>query len=58
MEAYVQSLCQEADDRLTAFVDKLHLECLDMYKDNDSEYENDDNNVKNDLPQVRSYFGS
>lgn len=55
MEAYVQSLCQEADDRLTAFADKLHLECLDMYND---DYESDEDNVKNELPQVSSQFCS
>jgi hypothetical protein len=58
MEAYVQSLCQEADDRLTKFVDRLHLECLDMYKNYSNEYENDENNIKNELPQVSSYFSS
>jgi len=54
----MQSLCQEADDRLNEFSDTLHLECLEMYKSKNGEFSdsgNEKNNVT-ELPQVRTYF--
>lgn len=50
----MQSLCQEADDRLNEFSDTLHLECLEMYKTKNGEF-SDGGYEKNDvteLPQV------
>jgi len=54
----MQSLCQEADDRLNEFSDTLHLECLEMYKGVDSEF-SDGGKENNDvavLPQVSTHF--
>jgi len=58
LEADMQLLCQEADDRLNEFSNTLHLECLEMYKGENGEF-SDDGNEKTDvaeLPQVSTYF--
>lgn len=54
----MQSLCQEADDRLNEFSDTLHLECLEMYKNKNGEFSNsnNENNDVTELPQVSTYF--
>lgn len=54
----MRSLCQAADDRLTAFIDTLQLDCLDIYKDSNGEYRSDSNANKDlvDLPQVSYLF--
>jgi len=60
LEENMQSLCQEADDRLNEFSDTLHLECLEMYKSKNGEF-SDSGNEKNDvteLPQVSTYFNN
>jgi len=54
----MQSLCQEADDRLNEFSDTLHLECLEMYKGKNSEFSDgsNENNDVSELPQVSTHF--
>lgn len=61
MENDLQIMCQEADNQLTTFSDSLHLECLEMYKNNSDDIEK--SNVI-ELPQVSihiyisfTYFG-
>jgi len=51
LEEDMQSLCQEADDRLNEFSDTLHLECLEMYKSKNGEFSD-----VTELPQVITYF--
>jgi len=54
----MQSLCQEADDQLNEFSETLHLECLEMYIDEDSEF-SDGGKDRNDfsvLPEVSTHF--
>lgn len=53
MESDVQTLCLEADQQLTKFVDSLHLECLEMYKDNKDD---GDEKSNTELPQVSINF--
>ncbi|XP_027845720.2 uncharacterized protein LOC114126045 isoform X3 [Aphis gossypii] len=47
----MQSLCQEADDRLNEFSDTLHLECLEMYKTKNGEF-SDGGYEKNDVTEL------
>lgn len=47
-------MCRSADDKLTAFVETLQLECLEMFKDDSGEHSKDGNekNTIAELPQV------
>lgn len=56
LEEDMQSLCQEADDRLNEFSDTLHLECLEMYKSKNGEFSDNEKNDVTELPQVSTYF--
>lgn len=53
MENNLQTMCQEADEQLTTFADTLHLECLEMYKDN---IDGDAKSNVVELPQVSIHF--
>lgn len=53
MENDLLTMCQEADEQLTTFANTLHLECLEMYKDN---IDGDEKSNVVELPQVSIHF--
>lgn len=57
VEEDIRSLCQAADERLLAFANTLNLECLDMFKENNNDQnDGNENNYIAELPQVCYYF--